>query len=172
MASDGEHHPPLALEFLESVHLGIGFGDATGRKSSAVAAVEHENILSRRAGIHGIVDLLSRQGSEEKVIACGVRHGQIQPTLVVFQAMPSEVQQREILTAPIAIELANGPAHDVMRLVNQDGDIKVGDLRVAKDLRQRLRVVTRSGQLAQPGVLVAVGGYQQRQPLRHGYSTS
>ncbi|MGH3913560.1 MAG: hypothetical protein ACRDTC_09130 [Pseudonocardiaceae bacterium] len=36
--------------------------------------------------------------------------------------------KRQIVAAPIAVEIADGPTHEMMRLVEQNSDIKAGDL--------------------------------------------
>jgi hypothetical protein len=65
------------------------------------------------------------------------------------------------------VQQAHGEDLEVMWLVNQRGDLELRNVRIPQDRSERLRVVCRSGQLAQPGVVVLVGGDQQRYSPAH-----
>lgn len=114
-----------------------------------------------------MVDLLGGQRGEQQAVAPGAGHREVEPAVIVFEAVAGEVEQREVVAAPVPVEVPDGLADPVMRLVDQRGDLEPRDARVLQDRGERLRVVCRRGQLAQPGVVVLVGGDQQRQPSSH-----
>jgi hypothetical protein len=68
---------------------------------------------------------------------------------------------------PVAVKVADGHPDLVVRLVDQCGDLEPRDVGILQDGRERFGVVRRSGQPPQSGVLVVVGGDQQRQSTSH-----
>jgi hypothetical protein len=165
-----EHGPARALQLLERVDIGVGLDPAAGRERAAVAAVEHDDLLPRRAALQGVVELLGRQRGEQQAVPAGVGRCEVEPPVVVLEAVAGEVQQGEVVAAAVAVQLADRLAHPVVRFVDQHGDLEACDLRVTQYGGESLDVRRWGGEPAQGGVVVLVRGDQQRQPAAHGVS--
>ena len=70
----------------------------------------------------------------------------------------------------VAVEVGDGLTDDVVRLVDQHGDVEAGDGRVLQHGRERLGVVLGRREPAQPAVGVLVGGDHQR-PATGGHGS-
>jgi hypothetical protein len=167
----GQHHAAAASEPLQGVDLRVGLRGTAGGKGAAVAAVEDQDLLAGRGGIHRAVDVIGGQGGEQQAVAPGVGHGEVQVALFVLQAVAGEVDQGQVLAAAAGVEVAQGLAHQVVRLVDQRGDLEAGDVRVLQHRGQRFRVMRGRDQLAELGILVGVGGDQQGHAAAHGHLT-
>jgi hypothetical protein len=86
----------------------------------------------------------------------------VQPALVVLQPVPGEVQEGQVVAAAVGVEVGDGLADHVVRLVDQHRDVEPDGLGVSRDGGERLGVVLRGGQLPGSAVGVAVGGDHER----------
>ncbi|MDV9194548.1 hypothetical protein R6M67_03895 [Streptomyces sp. Wh19] len=82
--------------------------------------------------------------------------------------MTGEVQQGQVVPAPVAVEVTDGLPDLLERLIDQRSDLEARDVGIPEHVGKRFRVMRGSGQLPQPGVLVVVCGDQQRQSASHG----
>jgi hypothetical protein len=164
-----QHHAALALELLQCVDGGIALRGVARREGAAVAAVEDQHLAAGGAGVHRVADVRGRQTGEQQRVVTGVLHGQVEPPLVVLEAVPREVQERQVLVSAGAVEVPDRLADDLERLVEEDRHLEARDVRVPQDLGEPLGVVGRRGQLAQAFVLIGVGRHEKRLALRrHG----
>jgi hypothetical protein len=160
----------LALEPLEGLHALVGLRRPPGREGAAVAAVEDEHLAAGPARVHRLVELRRGDRREHQRLAAGVRHRQVQAPFVVLEPVPGEVEQGQVVSPAVPVEVGDGLADDVVRLIDERGDVEAGDLRVLEDRRERLGVVLGRGQPAQAPVGVLVGGdgrrYRSTPPAR------
>jgi hypothetical protein len=56
----GQHRAAATLKPFECVHRGVGLGQPASRESPAVTAVEDQDLLSRDAALHRLVNVLGR----------------------------------------------------------------------------------------------------------------
>jgi hypothetical protein len=77
------------------------------------------------------------------------------------------VQQGQVIAAAVTIELADRRTDLMVWFVDQHRGLEPGNPRVPQGSGERLRVACWRRQLPQRGVLVLVGGDQQRQPPAH-----
>ena len=113
------------------------------REGASVAAIKDQHFLLRPAHFHHRPDLPALHSGELEVFAVSVRHGQVKIAVVVFDAVAGEVKQCQVIASSIPVEVADRPSHNVIRLVVQRCDLKVGDADVSQDGRQLLRVAGR-----------------------------
>src|SRR5215472_17080011 len=120
----------------------VTLNDRPGWKGAGITAVKDQHVLPRPAPLHCHPDLLPAQPCERKVVAVGVGHSQVQLAIVVFETMTGEVEQRQIVTPAVPVEVADRSAYFRVRAVMELRDLKAGDGRVTQDGGQFSRVTS------------------------------
>ena len=100
-----------------------------------MAAVKNQELLARTTAVHGVGDEGGRDGRGLGQIALGILGSQVQPALVVQQAMAGKVEQQHIVGPGAHEEAGDCPAGLGLRLVDQGQDVvELPDVGVAQQV--------------------------------------
>jgi hypothetical protein len=92
------------------------------------------------------LNLLGGQGCERQAVPASVGHRQVEPAVLTFETMADEVQQREIVPAPIGVELADRLPYPVVRFTDEQRDLESRDLGIPQHRCELLRLTGGRGQ--------------------------
>ena len=169
----GDNHPTSTpaelgvalLELIRHVERAGRTRDHATLERTAVAAIEEEDDSLRPAPPHQPVDegRIDRRRGEE--CRPGICRGKVEFAAVVLEPVAGEVHDDEVVR-PTARQHGLDPLADRRaRLVVQDLDLELAQVRVAEGLREGVSVGTRCAELAQPGIPIPVGRNDQGNAL-------
>ena len=158
----GQHDPATAAETVLQREGGATL-HALG-ESAAVAAVEDEQLLSRRAVLELVVEPLGRNGGRREQPALRVHAGVVEPSAVVEDTVAGQVDKQQVLRAAAGAELGDPTEQLGGGQVEQSPHLEGADGGIVQHRGERLGVVAGCPQSLQGRIPVVPGGDDEREP--------
>ena len=130
----------LSRELIEGSDAVVGFCDHAAGEGSAVAAIEDEELGARTAALHDVIDEAGGDGGGEQARGTGVCGGEVEAAVHIFDAVPGEVEQEQVVGEAVVEEFFDSAGDLVMRAIDEFFDLEVADGGVGEDCAQALRI--------------------------------
>src|SRR6266542_368304 len=159
-----------AAELLGQMHGVAGARDRVAGECAAVAAVEDEHDPPGVGPGELVVDEAGRYRCGAQRGQFRIAGGQIEPAVGVFDAVPGEVQQQQVVPVATGEERRDAAADGALVRVGEELDVEAADRRGAEHAGQCVGIVVRGAQLRQGGIVV-VGVGDDQCPAHAGQGT-
>ena len=122
-----------------------------------MTAIQDQDLALRAAAVHFVGEERRGQGGRLEQIDLRILERQVEPSAVIQNAMPREVQKDHVVRLFVAQKLADGAADAGLLLVDQGCDrVEAADRFVVQDLCERLGIGSGRLELGKLRIVVLV----------------